>query len=379
VNGRFVRDKLLSHAVREAYQDLLHGSRYPAYCLFLEIDPAGVDVNVHPQKTEVRFRDARAVHQFVFHAVQRVLAAPLTAVPVSSEMDSQQPRPASDLQATGWPVSQYAFAKLAPRIRRSPRRCTADLCPRPLHWRKTARGWWSSTCMRRTNASCTRSSSARSTNAGGGHAGAADSRGVQPMRSTSPPPKNTPRAASARFRSRAGGSPATRGACVPALLQAADPAALARALLGELREHGVTQLLTAARNEFLASMACQGAVRARRLLSLAEMNALLRQMEETERSGHLQPRPSDLDAVEHGRSRPPLPARPMSKIAAPRKLPPAILLMGPTASGKTAVALELSRRFPVELISVDSAQVFRDMDIGTAKPDAATLAEFPHH
>ena len=60
-------------------------------------------------------------------------------------------------------------------------------------------------------------------------------------------------------------------------------------------------------------------------------------------------------------------------------LPPAILLMGPTASGKTAVAIELARRFPVELISVDSAQVFRDMDVGTAKPDAATLAEFPHH
>jgi tRNA dimethylallyltransferase len=66
----------------------------------------------------------------------------------------------------------------------------------------------------------------------------------------------------------------------------------------------------------------------------------------------------------------------MSKVPA---LPPAILLMGPTASGKTAVAMELARRFPVELISVDSAQVFRDMDIGTAKPDAATLREYPHH
>jgi len=68
----------------------------------------------------------------------------------------------------------------------------------------------------------------------------------------------------------------------------------------------------------------------------------------------------------------------MSAAAAP-PLPPAILLMGPTASGKTAVAMDLSRRFPVELISVDSAQVFRDMDIGTAKPDAPTLAAFPHH
>ena len=336
VNGRFVRDKLLSHALRQAYQDMLHGSRFPAYCIFVEIDPAAVDVNVHPAKTEVRFRDSRAVHQFVFHAVQRTLASTMT----------HQSAATTNVQST-------EAQRLSPDATRPPTAGTFVPASVPTH--RPDFGQWPSrqeslrVSEPATAAYLALAQAAQTTttaklpapdgdapplgyaiaqlhgvyvlaqNAPGlvlvdMHAAherilyeklktALDSRQVATQALLIPAvfaaePLLVAAAEEHGEALRAIGfdiapmGPAqlvVRG--VPSLLQAADPAELARSLLHELREHGVSQLLAARRNALLATMACHGAVRARRQLAIPEMNALLRQMEATERA----------DQCNHGR------------------------------------------------------------------------------
>jgi len=336
VNGRFVRDKIIGHALREAYRDVLHGARQPAVCLFLEIDPGLVDVNVHPAKTEVRFRDSRAVHQFVYHAIQRTLATPIQAAipdqkaipadaasagkapsgsaptldnaprPAASNFAPPPPRQASLGVAEPTVSSYLAFAQAAQRPSAAMRPAEAP------QFRTEIPGGRDSPplgyALAQLHGIYILAQNARGLIVVDMHAAherilyeklktAFDERQVATQNLLIPAVFSADPLDVAAVEEHAAAladlgfqiaplGPGQLGVrAVPALLQSGDPVALARSLITDLREHGITQLATARRNELLATMACHGAVRARRQLAIPEMNALLRQMEETERAG----------------------------------------------------------------------------------------------
>ena len=332
VNGRFVRDKIISHALREAYRDVLHGSRQPAVCLFVNIDPALVDVNVHPAKTEVRFRDSRAMHQFVFHALQRTLAAPVQAestTPLIARSTTSHEYPAAAAHQDNRPNFAYApplrhqgtlgvaepaataylaFARAAQDIGQSPAP-RSEVAPQFQPAEGNDRdGPPLGYALAQLHGIYILAQNARGLIVIDMHAAherilyeklktAVDNRQIATQSLLIPAVFSADALDIAAVEEHAealselGFAIAPLGPnqlgvrAVPALLQSGDPAALAKSLIAELREHGITQLATARRNELLATMACHGAVRARRLLTVPEMNALLRQMEETERAG----------------------------------------------------------------------------------------------
>jgi len=307
VNGRFVRDKLLAHAIRQAYQDVLHHQRHPAFVLFLEIDPAQVDVNVHPTKSEVRFRDSRAVHQFVFHALNKALAlaaggdvqpgAGLAPAPRAQP----QPSPAwarQDSMALGvaQPAGFYDTLFGSQAVKERPDAAAEQQAP-PLGFALAQLSGIYILAQNEHGLVVVDMHAAHERIMYEKLKQALDQREI-PMQ-----PLLVPAAFSAAALDVATAeehpdllrqigfdiAPASPTSLVvraiPAMLAHADAGELARDVLAEVREFGASRVLTERRNELLSTMACHAAVRANRRLSVMEMNALLREMEATERSG----------------------------------------------------------------------------------------------
>lgn len=350
VNGRFVRDKLLTHAVRAAYQDVLHGDRYPSYVLALELNPALVDVNVHPSKIEVRFRDSRAVHQFVFHVVQRALAqtsatafgtapaplaSPSNAMPwmreqqqtsfgaqLRSDADAGTNTAAPQFHRTnsGFGVAQStasygALFAAAPTPQSLPSTTTA---PQPLPHAtdndNDAHEHPLGYALAQLHGIFILAQNSKGLVLVDMHAAherilyeqlknALDADAMQVQALLIPVTfyadaveVGTAEESRAILESLgfdiSAVSPTTLAVrAVPALLKNADAQTLARDVLRDIREFGGSRVLIERRNALLGTLACHTAVRANRSLTVPEMNALLRQMEATERA----------DQCNHGR------------------------------------------------------------------------------
>ena len=316
VNGRYVRDRVLAHALREAYRDVLHHDRTPSYALWLTVDPRRVDVNVHPQKTEVRFRDAGAIHQFVRHAVERALAATASEQPSVSAAErlgmvaARVPPPGSGAAAVPMPREQHGLAlataaEPAPFYARlfgaSPRAGEAPALPEtgddhPLGFALAQLHGVYVLAQNRHGLVLVDMHAAHERVVYEKLKATLGTRvPVQPLLVPAAFAAEPLDVAAAEEHAEAlavlgfdigeigPGTLAVRG--LPAPLADADPAALARAVLHDLREVGGSEVLAAHADEILATMACHGSVRANRALSVTEMNALLREMEATERAG----------------------------------------------------------------------------------------------
>ena len=325
VNGRYVRDRMLAHALREAYRDILHHERQPAYALWLTLDPRRVDVNVHPQKTEVRFRDAGAIHQFVRHAVERALAATAAEQPAVSAAErlgvaaahlpprvpewsgaerapgfaSPRFEPSGQGVQQGMPLDSGEPAAFYRRLfgeRTAAQPALPDDSAHPLGFALAQLHGIYILAQNRAGLILVDMHAAHERIVYENLKSAFDGRvPVQPLLvpatfaaealevAAAAEHQDTLDALGFDVSPLGPATLAVRG--IPAPLKDADAAALARAVLHDIREYGGSRALEARRDELLSTMACHGAVRANRSLTTAEMNALLREMEATERAG----------------------------------------------------------------------------------------------
>jgi DNA mismatch repair protein MutL len=287
VNGRYVRDRLLSHAAREAYAELLHGERQPAYVLYLEIDPRTVDVNVHPAKTEVRFRDPRAVHQFVFHALKRALSPSAAEAPVAYAAVSQG-APIQAAFAMQQPTTTYSFTPVPmPQGEKAPPLGYALAQLHGIYILAQNEAGLVLVDMHAAHERIVMEKLKANLDAGAVQRQSLLVPAVLSAEALDVATAEENRAALEKLglEMTVSGPNELAVRAAPAPLAGGDIAGLARDVLREIREYGASQVLSSRQNELLATMACHAAVRANRALSVTEMNALLREMEETERSG----------------------------------------------------------------------------------------------
>jgi DNA mismatch repair protein MutL len=321
VNGRYVRDKVITHAARSAYEDVLHGQRQPIYALYVEIDPTRVDVNVHPTKIEVRFRDGREVHQAVRHAVENALAVPRANMLMANALQNHELPMAGTAQtsAFNWqqapmPLAGTRVADMGALWQATPRTgLPAEEQPTQSFAIDAASETWPlGKAIAQLHGVYILAENAQGLVLVDMHA--AHERIVYEQLKTQIDAQrisSQPLLIPATFPATAQ-EVATAEACaealqelgleistlssktlavraVPSTLAQGDAVALARSVLAELSQHDASTVVQRARNELLATMACHGAVRANRKLTIDEMNGLLRQMEVTERSDQCNP------------------------------------------------------------------------------------------
>ncbi|MDH3900576.1 MAG: DNA mismatch repair endonuclease MutL, partial [Gammaproteobacteria bacterium] len=311
VNGRMVRDKLVTHAVRQAYADVLYHGRHPAYVLFLEMDPAGVDVNAHPSKHEVRFRDSRLVHDFLFRTLHEALAEirpaddlppprpnrPLHELNIRTGQGSagQQPRMPLGIREQ---VAGYAALHPAPAPSSNPDALAQQQdvdCPLGLALAQLHGVYILAQNSKGLVLVDMHAAHERITYEGLKASHASDGVRSQPLLvplSLAVSEREAELCESRQDWFNALGFDIDRTGPeqlmvreVPVLLYDTNIEGLVRDVLSDMLEQGDSRRVESSVNEVLSTMACHGSVRANRHMTIDEMNALLREMEITERSG----------------------------------------------------------------------------------------------